>query len=354
MKQNDIQQMAARLKEFRLDHPVRIMEVCGTHTTEFFKTGVKKLFPENLSLISGPGCPVCVTPNAYIDRIIEIGKVHRPIFATFGDMINIPASYSSLKKEKAEGLEVEIVYSPMMALDIAEKYPDREVVFLSVGFETTVPTEALTILEAKERNLKNFSLSPGNKLTPPAVKALLDSGETKIDGFILPGHVSAIIGVRGWRFISEQYGMPCVVAGFEGHDLVAATLLMAQMIKNNRSDILNAYTRVVKENGNERAQKVMDLVFRTGDAEWRGIGVIPESECIIRDEFADFDAFRKFPVTPPEPKEPKGCRCGEVLTGLISPMECGLFAKGCSPEHPVGPCMVSTEGSCAAYYKYGR
>ncbi|HON79866.1 MAG TPA: hydrogenase formation protein HypD, partial [Spirochaetota bacterium] len=220
--------------------------------------------------------------------------------------------------------------------------------------ETTVPTEALTILEAKERNLKNFSLSPGNKLTPPAVKALLDSGETKIDGFILPGHVSAIIGVRGWRFISEQYRMPCVVAGFEGHDLVAASLLMAQLIKTGKADILNAYTRVVKENGNERAREVMDRVFRTGDAEWRGIGVIPESACIIRDEYADFDAFRKFPVTPPEPKEPKGCRCGEVLTGLISPMECGLFAKGCSPEHPIGPCMVSTEGSCAAYYKYGR
>ena len=354
MEKSDIRQMAARLKNFKLNEPARIMEVCGTHTTEFFKTGVKKLFPENLRLISGPGCPVCVTPNAYIDRIIEIGKVYRPIFATFGDMINIPASRSSLKKEKAEGLDVEIVYSPLVALDIAEKNPDREVVFLSVGFETTVPTEALTILEAKERNLKNFSLSPGNKLTPPAVKALLDSGETRIDGFILPGHVSAIIGVRGWRFIAEEYGMPCVVAGFEDRDLVAATLLMAQMIKNKKADILNAYTRVVKENGNERAQEVMDRVFCTGDAEWRGIGVIPESACEIREEFGEFDAFRKFPVTPPEPIEPKGCRCGEVLTGLISPMECGLFAKVCTPEHPVGPCMVSTEGSCAAHYKYGR
>jgi hydrogenase expression/formation protein HypD len=354
MEKSDIRQMAARLKNFNLDEPARVMEVCGTHTTEFFKTGVKKLFPENLRLISGPGCPVCVTPNAYIDRIIEIGKVYKPIFATFGDMINIPASRSSLKKEKAEGLDVEIVYSPLIALNIAEKNPDREVVFLSVGFETTVPTEALTILEAKERNLKNFSLSPGNKLTPPAVKALLSSGETRIDGFILPGHVSAIIGVRGWRFIAEEYGMPCVVAGFEDRDLVGATLLLAQMLKNKRCDILNAYTRVVKENGNERAQEVMDRVFSTGDAEWRGIGVIPESACEIREGFGEFDAFRKFPVSPPEPVEPKGCRCGEVLTGLISPIECGLFAKGCTPEHPVGPCMVSTEGSCAAYYKYGR
>ena len=354
MDKETVKKLAGELKSFPLEREVRIMEVCGTHTTEFFRTGVKDMFPDRLKLVDGPGCPVCVTPNDYLDRVIEIGKEYNTIITTFGDMIKVPSSYSSLGKEKSGGMDIEVVYSPLDALDIAEKNRGREVVFISVGFETTAPSEAVAILEAKKRNIMNFSLLSGNKVTPPAVKALLDSGEVNIDAFILPGHVSAIIGVAGWRFISEDYTKPCVVAGFENHDLIRGTLLILKLIRDKRSDILNEYTRVVKEDGNLKAMEVMYKVFRPADSHWRGIGVIPGSGLAIRDEYAEFDAMKKFPVTPPEPKEPKGCRCGELLRGLITPEECPLFGKGCVPEHPIGACMVSTEGPCAAYYKYGR
>ncbi len=354
MDKDIVKKIAGELQNFSLNHDVRIMEVCGTHTTEFFRTGVKDIFPDRLRLVDGPGCPVCVTPNEYLDRAIEIGRKYNTIIATFGDMIKVPSSYSSLGSEKSEGMDIEVVYSPLDALEIAEKNPDREIIFISVGFETTAPLEAVTILEANKRNIKNFSLLSGNKLTPPAVKALLDSGEINIDAFILPGHVSAIIGVAGWRFISEDYGMPCVVAGFEAHDLIRSTLLILKLIRDKRDDILNEYARVVKEKGNTQARDIMYQVFQTGDALWRGIGVIPESGLEIKKEYAAFDAFKKFPANPPEPKEPAGCKCGELLRGLITPRECPLFSRGCTPAHPVGPCMVSTEGPCAAYYNYGR
>jgi hydrogenase expression/formation protein HypD len=328
------------------------MEVCGTHTTEFFRTGVKDLFPDGLFLIDGPGCPVCVTPNEYLDRAIEIGTRHRPVIATFGDMIKVPSSYGSLAKEKAEGMDIRIVYSPMNALEIAESTPGAEVMFLSVGFETTAPAEAAVVIEAKKRNIKNFSLLAGNKLTPPAVEALLDAQEVKIDGFILPGHVSAIIGAAAWRFISERYNKPCVVAGFDAPDLMMGMLSLVDLVLKNNNKTINQYTRVVKENGNPTALEILNRVFRTADTRWRGIGVIPGSGLEMRDEYADFDAFRKFPVTPPEPKEAKGCRCGELLRGLIIPPDCALWGKACTPEEPVGPCMVSMEGPCAAYYKY--
>jgi hydrogenase expression/formation protein HypD len=347
-----LKKLAARLKGLRLDRDVRVMEVCGTHTTEFFRTGVKDLFPRGLELIDGPGCPVCVTPNDFLDRAIEIGKRHRPVIATFGDMVKVPSSYSSLAKEKANGMDVRIVYSPLNALDLAAETPDREVIFLSVGFETTAPAEAATILEAKKRNIRNFSLLAGNKLTPPAVDALLAAGETRIDGFILPGHVSAIIGVGAWRFISERHGRPCVVSGFDAPDLMMGMISLADMVVKGKNETINQYTRVVREDGNRTAVELMERVFAPSDAHWRGIGVIPGSGLAIREEYADFDAFRKFPVTPPEPREPKGCRCGELLRGLITPPECGLYGKACTPEEPIGPCMVSTEGPCAAYYKY--
>jgi hydrogenase expression/formation protein HypD len=346
------QKLAARLKGLHLKREIRIMEVCGTHTTEFFRTGVKDLFPDGLFLIDGPGCPVCVTPNEYLDRAIEIGKRHRPVIATFGDMIKVPSSYSSLAKEKAAGMDIRIVYSPMNALEIAEGNPGAEVMFLSVGFETTAPAEAAVVIEAKKRNIKNFSLLAGNKLTPPAVKALLDAQEVKIDGFILPGHVSAIIGVSAWRFIAELYHKPCVVAGFEAPDLMMGMLSLIDLVQNNKHETINQYTRVVKEKGNPTALEILNRVFRAADARWRGIGVIPGSGLEIGEEYADFDAFRKFPVTPPEPKEAKGCRCGELLRGLIIPPDCALWGKACTPEEPVGPCMVSMEGPCAAYYKY--
>ncbi len=350
---NDLnKKLAARLAGLRLENEIRIMEVCGTHTTEFFRTGVKDLFPEKLILVDGPGCPVCVTPNEYLDRAIEIGKRHRAVIATFGDMIKVPSSYSSLAKEKAGGTDVRVVYSPMNALEIAEAEPQAEVIFLSVGFETTAPAEAATILEAKKRNVKNFSLLSGNKLTPPAVDTLLASREVKIDGFILPGHVSAIIGAGAWRFIPERYGKPCVVSGFDAPDLIMGMLSLVDLVTKGKNETINQYTRVVKKEGNLRALEILYQVFRPSDARWRGIGVIPGSGLEIRDEYAEFDAALKFPVTPPEPKAAKGCRCGELLRGLITPPQCALYGKACTPEEPVGPCMVSMEGPCAAYYKY--
>lgn len=354
MNKDFLKKLAKEMQDFPLRSEMRIMEVCGTHTTEFFKTGVKGLFPAGLSLVDGPGCPVCVTPNEYLDRAIEIGKKYNPIITTFGDMVKVPSSYSSLGKERANGMDIEIIYSPLDAIELAEKFPEREIIFISIGFETTAPSEAVAVLEARKRNIKNFSVLAGNKITPPAVKALLDAEEVNIDGFILPGHVSAIIGVKGWRFIPENYHKPCVIAGFEDHDLIRSTLILMKLCRNNKNDIMNEYTRVVKENGNPKAQETMYQVFEKSDSLWRGIGIIPGSGLALREAFSEFDALKKFPVTMPEPREPKGCRCGELLRGLVTPDECPLFTKACTPEHPVGPCMVSTEGPCAAYYKYGR
>ena len=354
MKQDALKQLVEKLRAYDLNRDVRIMEVCGTHTTEFFRSGVKSLFPERLSLVSGPGCPVCVTPNEYLDRVIEIGRKYRPIIATFGDMINVPSSRSSLKSEKAAGLDVVVLYSPMEALDIAGKNPDREIIFLSVGFETTAPGEAITILEARKRNLRNYSVCPGNKLTPPAVAALLDSGEAKIDGFILPGHVSVIIGAGGWRFIADRYRVPCVIAGFAGHDLVAGTLALVEMVVRGKTGMINEYARAVKEEGNPMALDILERVFVRADSHWRGIGLIPESGFVPAPDYAEFNAFERFPVDVPPAREHAGCRCGEVLKGILTPVECALFGRVCSPENPVGPCTVSTEGTCSAYYKYGR
>ncbi len=349
-----LKKLAAQLQSYPLKEDVSIMEVCGTHTTEFFRTGVKDLFPGRLRLVDGPGCPVCVTPNEYLDRAIEIGKTHGAVLTTFGDMIKVPSSYSSLAREKAEGMAVEVVYSPLDALTTAEQNPSREIVFLSVGFETTAPTEAIAVKQARAKNLKNFSLLSGNKLTVPAVKVLLDAAEVRIDGFIMPGHVSAIIGAGAWRFVGEEYGKPCVVAGFEDHDLIRGTLSLLRLMTEGRKELINEYTRVVREEGNLKAQEIMFDVFESGDSHWRGIGVIPGSGLLLREEYGDFDAAKKFPVTLPEPREHPGCRCGELLRGLILPTDCPLFGKACLPERPVGPCMVSTEGPCSAYYKYGR
>ena len=353
MDDDGIKSQAGALRSLRLERELRIMEVCGTHTTEFFRTGVRGLFPAKLSLIDGPGCPVCVTPNDYLDRAIEISHVHGVIVATFGDMVKVPSSYSSLGRERAGGLSLEVVYSPLDALELAAARPENQVVFLSVGFETTAPTEAATVLAAAERRIKNFSILCGNKLTPPAVKALLDSGETAIDGFILPGHVSAITGLDPWRFAAEDYGKPCVVAGFEAGDLILGVVTLLRMIDEGRNAVKNAYRRVVRDDGNVRAREIMYRVFEACDAHWRGLGLIPGSGLALREEYAEFDAEKRFPVTPPPVREHAGCRCGELLRGLIAPTDCGLFGKACTPEHAVGPCMVSSEGPCSAYHLYG-
>ncbi len=354
MDTDKIIEYGKKLTDFKLDRKINIMEVCGTHTMQFFHTGVKDIFPDNLNLIDGPGCPVCVTANAYLDRAIEILKQKNVILTTFGDMLKVPSSYSSLQKEKAKGRDVEIVYSPLDALKIAEENPEREVMFLSVGFETTIPSEAIAVKTAISKNIKNFTILPGNKLTPPAVGALLSMGEVKIDGFILPGHASIITGVNAWSFIRDKYSIPSVVTGFESKDLIFGTLMLLDLIVNNKSDLLNSYKEVVTDEGNLKAKEIINELFVTIDTEWRGVGVIPDSGLALRKEYSDFDAAEKFPVDLPPVIEPKGCRCGEILRGLVSPLDCPLFGKSCTPRNPVGACMVSTEGSCAAFYKYKK
>jgi hydrogenase expression/formation protein HypD len=352
VKDDLLKEYTGKLKNLALEHEINIMEVCGTHTVQFFHTGVKDIFPAKLNMVDGPGCPVCVTTNDYLDRAIEIARKYNVILCTFGDMMRVPSSYSSLQKEKAEGVNISIVYSPLDAVEIAKKNPDKEVIFLSVGFETTIPTEAVTIKKAQKENIKNFSLLAGNKLTPPAVAALLESKEVNIDGFILPGHVTTITGVKGWRFMTEKYKKPCVISGFNTRDLVMGTMLLVNLVIKGAQKILNEYKEVVTEEGNIKAQELMHEIFETADANWRGIGVIPNSGMKLKDAYVDFDAEKKFPVTLPPLVEPKGCRCGEVLRGIISPLECPLFGKKCTPQTPIGACMVSSEGSCAAYYKY--
>jgi len=342
------------LKGTRLKKPLNIMEVCGTHTVAFFHTGVKDIFPEGLNLIDGPGCPVCVTANGYLDRAIEIQKKHHVVLATFGDMIKVPASYTSLQKIKSEGAAVEIVYSPMDALELAKQESDKEVVFLSVGFETTVPTEAVTLKKAMDEGVKNFTMLTGNKLTPPAVDVLLGLGEVKIDGFILPGHVSIITGSDRWKFLGTKYGKPSVISGFESKDLVMGTLRLIQLIEAGETEVENLYREVVTEGGNRIALDFIEELYDVTDAKWRGIGVIPGSGLQLKEKFGDFDASRKFPVEMPVEVENKSCRCGEVLRGLITPPECPLFGTVCTPVEPVGACMVSFEGSCSAYYKYRK
>ncbi len=354
METEKIVEYGRKLKEFKLDRKINIMEVCGTHTMQYFHTGVKDIFPENLNLIDGPGCPVCVTANDYLDRAIEIMKQKNVILTTFGDMLKVPSSYSSLQKEKANGGDVEIVYSPLDALKIAEENPNREVMFLSVGFETTIPTEAIAVRNAIKKNINNFTILPGNKLTPPAVAALLSMGEVKIDGFILPGHASIITGVNAWSFIRDKYKIPSVVTGFESKELIFGTLMLLDLIVNNKSDLLNSYKEVVSDEGNLKAKEIINEYFDVIDTDWRGIGVIPDSGLALKEEYAEFDAVKKFPVEVPPVVEPKGCRCGEILRGLVTPLECPLFGKKCTPRNPVGACMVSSEGSCAAFYRYKK
>jgi len=354
MKRELIIKLTQLLQKRNIDNEVRIMEVCGTHTAQFFKTGVKDMLPPGLTLIDGPGCPVCVTPNSYLDRGIAIAKDKNAIIATFGDMIKVPSSYSSLAMEKSEGMDVRIIYSPLDAIDIAEKNQDREVLLISVGFETTAPSEALTLLEAEKRGIKNFSLLCGNKLTPPAVDALLNADEVKIDGFIIPGHVSTIIGKSPWNFIAEKYGKPGVISGFETEDLITGVISLLDMIKNQDISIKNGYTSAVRDGGNIRAMEIINSVFDITDSEWRGLGIVPGSGLSIKDKYSSFDAGKKFDVAVPPSKEHPGCRCGDLLRGLILPPECPLFDKGCSPEHAIGPCMVSSEGPCSAYYRYWR
>lgn len=332
---------------------VSIMEICGTHTHSISKYGLRDALPKNIRLISGPGCPVCVTSAGDINRIIDFVRRQKDvIIATFGDMMRVPGSYSNLMEERAGGADVRVVYSPLGTLDIARSNPGREVVFYAVGFETTAPTVASTILKAKEEGIKNLSVLSLHKLTPPAMKALLDGAEVHIDGFICPGHVTAVIGAHAYEFLATEYSSPCVVAGFEPVDVLLGLYMLVRQLEEGRCEIEVEYKRVVRWDGNRKAQEVMAEVFEATGASWRGIGTIPASGLKIRDKYSEFDAHKRFSIPPGLEAEPKGCACGKVLKGLITPPECPLFGKRCTTDTPVGPCMVSSEGTCAAFYRY--
>jgi hydrogenase expression/formation protein HypD len=332
--------------------PMKIMEVCGTHTVAIARNGLREVMPENVKLLSGPGCPVCVTANRDIDMAIEIGRQPGVTLTTFGDMVKVPGSYSSLSREKADGRDIRIVYSPLDAVALAESDPDKQVVFLGVGFETTAPTVAAAIKTAARMGLPNFSVLSMHKTVPLALEALVNDPQVAIDGFILPGHVTTIIGPEPYRFIASKYGVPGTVTGFEPVDILQGVLSLVRQIAAGEARIDVSYKRGVSTDGNPTARGLMADVFEASDADRRGIGVIPGTGLAIREEFEAWDAQRRFDVTPPEPKEIPGCQCGEVLRGITLPYECRLFGKGCTPEHPIGPCMVSSEGSCAAYYRY--
>ena len=334
--------------------PVRIMEFCGGHTHAIFRYGLRQLLAGKVVLSSGPGCPVCVTAAADLDRAIALASVPKLLLTTFGDMLRIPGSRGSLQDARAQGADVRIVYSPADAVALARENPARQVVFLGVGFETTAPGIAAAVLQAEAEGVPNFSVLSLHKLTPPAIRAVLDSGETKINAILGPGHVSAIIGSEAWRFLPEDYGIPLAVSGFEPLDILGATAALVHAVnKEGAPQLLNSYGRSVRPEGNRVAQQLLERVFRVEAAEWRGFGAIPASGLAFREEYAHRDAARLFPVTVTPAEEPPGCCCGEVLRGVIAPDACALFRRVCSPRNPVGPCMVSAEGACAAYFQYG-
>lgn len=332
----------------------RFMEFCGGHTVTIFKYGIRRLLPDNIEMVSGPGCPVCVTSNLDIDKAIALAGEKDVITATFGDMLKVPGSRSSLQQAKANGADVRVVYSALDALKMAQDRPDRAVVFLGIGFETTAPTIAASILQAQEQGIQNYHVLSMMKVCPPIIKAILDSGEVNLQGLVCPGHVSVITGSNAWEFIARDYGIPCVVSGFEPLDILQCVSMLVQQVESGRSEVEIAYRRGVHPEGNREALKLMERVFEPCTASWRGVGEVPGSGLRIREEYGDFDAERIFKIDAGEPIEPKGCICGEVLRGVKTPLDCGLFGEACTPQYPVGPCMVSSEGSCAAYYNYGR
>jgi len=347
-----IEKIKSRISTFVSKREIRLMEVCGTHTMAIHRFGLHLMLPENVKMLSGPGCPVCVTENSYIDTAICYAEKGF-IITTFGDMFRVPGSYSSLEEIKANGGKVEIVYSPFDSLMIAKRSPDIPVVFLSVGFETTAPGIASTVLEARKQNINNFYILPGNKLVPPALEVLLKDNKTKVDGFILPGHVSTIIGKSPYMFISDKYKVSSVISGFEPLDIVSSFVILLEMIHDNSPQILNNYKRAVRNNGNPKAVEIMCKVFQECDVEWRGIGKIKDSGLRLKDNFKEMDVRNKYPIEIPVSKENPLCRCGDILKGVSLPQDCPIFGNACTPDHPVGPCMVSSEGTCSAHYKYG-
>jgi hydrogenase expression/formation protein HypD len=333
--------------------PLKLMEVCGTHTVEIFRHGIRDVIPRTITLLSGPGCPVCVTSVQDVDAAIAIARVPGVIMATFGDMMRVPGGKESLLEARSEGADVRVLYSPLDALSLARKEPNKEIVFFATGFETTSPLIAATVAQAVAEGIKNFSVYTAHKLVPPALQALLDSPDVLVDGFILPGHVSTIIGKKPYEFVASRYGKPSVITGFDAKDIIEGILMIVRQIAQKRAIVEIQYRDVVKEEGNPKAVALLDEYFTPSDAYWRGIGCIPNSGLKLREKFAAFDANKRFNPPVSTSTEPELCSCGDILRGVKIPTECPLFGTGCTPESPVGPCMVSTEGSCAAYYKYG-
>ncbi len=330
-----------------------LMEVCGTHTVAIFKYGIREMVPETIRLLSGPGCPVCVTPNRILDQAIALARQENVILAIFGDMLKVPGSSSSLEKERGEGGDIRIVYSTTEALQMARENPGKKVVFFAVGFETTSPTIALSILEAERISLKNYFILTAHKLIPPAMEALLQRKDLKLDGFLCPGHVSTIIGSEPYRFVPEEYSLPAVIAGFEPLDVLQSILMLVRQIEEAKPAVEIQYKRSVKEEGNPRALKVVSEVFEVVDSQWRGLGIIPRSGLALKERYRRYAAEGILQNEVEETVSNPDCLCGEVLCGLKVPSECRLFARTCNPQSPLGPCMVSSEGTCAAYYKYG-
>ena len=347
--------LSAEIERLARGRRVKLMEVCGGHTHAIYKHGLQDLLPENVELVHGPGCPVCVIPMGRIDDAMAISRVPGVIFATYGDMMRVPSSTGSLIDAKADGADVRFIYSPLDALVLARRNPDREVVFFAVGFETTAPSTAATLLRARDEGLTNFSVFCNHVTIIPAIKAILDSPGMQLDGFIGPGHVSTIIGTSPFDFVARDYRLPLVVSGFEPADILQSVVMILRQIVEGQPRVENQYARVVRESGNRRALEILgETMMLRPFFEWRGLGFISHSALAIRPEFAAFDAESRFTVPNVRVTDPKACQCGEVLKGVIKPWQCRVFGSACTPETPIGSCMVSPEGACAAYYNYGR
>lgn len=350
----EIRALVARIERAK-QRPLQIMEVCGGHTHTIFRYGIQQLLPDAVEFVHGPGCPVCVLPMGRVDDCVAMAERADVIFTTFGDAMRVPGSKKSLLKAKADGADVRMVYSPLDALKIAQLNPEREVIFFGLGFETTMPSTAMTVLQAHARKIKNFSLFCNHITIIPTIKAILDSPDLHLDGFLGPGHVSMVIGTRPYEFIARHYRKPITVAGFEPLDVMQSLWMVLRQIADGRCEVENQYGRVVPEDGNAQALAAVVRVFETREFfEWRGLGSIDHSGVRVREAFAEFDAERKFAVPNLKIADPKACQCGEVLKGVIKPHQCKVFGTACTPESPLGSLMVSSEGACAAYYNYGR
>lgn len=350
-----ITRLAEEIARMSTDGPLKFMEICGGHTHTIYKYGIEDILPPAIDMIHGPGCPVCVLPMGRIDDAIAIARSEGVIFTTFGDMMRVPGSRGSLLDAKADGADVRFVYSPLDALKLARQHPDRQVVFFAIGFETTAPSTAVTLLRARAEKISNFTIFCNHVAVVPAIKTILDSPHMQLHGFVGPGHVSMVIGSEPYTFIARDYGKPVVISGFEPLDIVQSVHMLVRQISEGRVEVENQYLRVVRPQGNPEALQAMELTMELRPTfEWRGMGFIAESAFKLREEFAEWDAELRFAVPGIRVSDPKACQCGEVLQGAIKPWECKVFGTSCTPETPIGTCMVSSEGACAAYYNYGR